>query len=736
MGVDIQTYRARIGTFKHSRCGKSIENYRQSRSGDVTALVKNIYVSNDMKTAGCLLFIGILLMIAGVEPNPGPMWKDTQVDIPCIRIDGLLENVNKEMLEMFFENEERQGGGKVNSIEIDSKSKCATVVFEEKAAVDAFMQRNSKSILGMDVTVTVLETPQLYHANSTRIKITGLMENINKQMLEMFFDKEERDGGGKVKEIVIDNKDKCVIVDFEDETGVDLIMRKTPMTIFGMRVDIEVIESDIEGPKMVKISKLPANINKEMLLMFFEREIEDDGKVVDVTVNTNDSYAIVEFDKSVAVYGVMDKRPLTIFGFEVIVEAFDARKLVENQRPRQLFYSPSVSKSVKMVDSAVQANLCKCPPLETLSSGKPADDITDTCSTTLYQTACKSIPATKIIPDTSLVVPQHIPRIRISGLNENTNKEMLAMYFEHEERNGGGKVTSIEINQKGKFAMVDFEEKAGADAFMLRNPKSIMGMDVTVEVIDTTSNISHAKSRRIKITGLAANTNKEMLERFFKTEEKKGGGQVNAIFIDGTKKCALIEFKDETGVDWIMKKTPMAILGMEVGIETLDDIDEPKRIQITNLQVIISKEILKMFFENKTDFGGKSIDISITSEENKTIVAFDDSTRTNTVARAEPKLDSSYENEDTVDLETEYAEQLQEETYPFQTTEDTVTQYIESAARIPEPFQTTEGTAFKMECAETNQREVEPLKTSENIVALETESAEQLLEEEEPLQTT
>jgi hypothetical protein len=75
MSVDIQTYRARIGTFKHSRCGKSIENYRQSRSGDVTALVKNIYVSNDMKTAGCLVFIGILLMIAGVEPNPGPMWK-------------------------------------------------------------------------------------------------------------------------------------------------------------------------------------------------------------------------------------------------------------------------------------------------------------------------------------------------------------------------------------------------------------------------------------------------------------------------------------------------------------------------------------------------------------------------------------------------------------------------------------------------------------------------------------
>jgi hypothetical protein len=32
-----------------------------------------------------------------------------------------------------------------------------------------------------------------------------------------------------------------------------------------------------------------------------------------------------------------------------------------------------------------------------------------------------------------------------------------------------------------------------------------------------------------------------------------------------------------------------------------------------------------MFFENKTDFGGKVIDISIKCEENKAIIEFDDS---------------------------------------------------------------------------------------------------------------
>lgn len=139
--------------------------------------------------------------------------------------------------------------------------------------------------------------------------------------------------------------------------------------------------------------------------MFFENKIKCDGKVVDVTLNTNDFYAIVEFDQSAAVYEVMEQEPLTIYGFEVDIDTLD-------------------------------------------------------------------------------MTPQDIPRIRISGLMENTNKEMLAMYFECEERNGGGKVKNIEIDQKGKLATIDFVEKAGADAFMWRNPKRILGMDVTVEVIE------------------------------------------------------------------------------------------------------------------------------------------------------------------------------------------------------------------------------------------------------------
>lgn len=372
MGVDIQTYRARIGTYKHSRCGDTNEKFRQSWGSDVATLVTNINGSNNLKTFGCVLFIGILLIIGGIEPNPGPVGKG---------FDNCHSDVTPEV---------EKGAG--NSVEDTA--------------------------------------PKLYHAESTRVEITGLMENINKQMLEMFFDQEERNGGGKVKDIDINNKNRCAIIEFEDVTGVIWIMKKTPMTIFGMQVHIKVIGIETEELKMIKISKLPANINKEMLLMFFENKKECDGKVVDVTVNTNDSYAIVEFDKSTAVYGVMDQRPFTIFGFQVNVDVFDARKLVESLGPKQLYFSADVSKSLKMVDSAVQVRLCKCPPLETLSPLKqtnlssckqstsvqtrspsksspkmPAADISDTCSS---KRACKTIPATKIRTQSKIKTPWFI----------------------------------------------------------------------------------------------------------------------------------------------------------------------------------------------------------------------------------------------------------------------------------------------------------------------------------------
>ncbi|XP_052811136.1 uncharacterized protein LOC128238876 [Mya arenaria] len=66
MGVDIETYRGRIGGFKGSiGC-------------DVVTVPCNVNFSSGMNAFGAVVFIGLLLIMGGIEPNPGPPQKDSK----------------------------------------------------------------------------------------------------------------------------------------------------------------------------------------------------------------------------------------------------------------------------------------------------------------------------------------------------------------------------------------------------------------------------------------------------------------------------------------------------------------------------------------------------------------------------------------------------------------------------------------------------------------------------------
>jgi hypothetical protein len=74
----------------------------------------------------------------------------------------------------------------------------------------------------------------------------------------------------------------------------------------------------------------------------------------------------------------------------------DAGKLAESQGPRQLSCTAALSKSVMMVDSAVQVILCECPPLEKLS---PQTGFSSCKQSTSVQTQSPSKPSPKKTSD-------------------------------------------------------------------------------------------------------------------------------------------------------------------------------------------------------------------------------------------------------------------------------------------------------------------------------------------------
>ena len=51
------------------------------------------------------------------------------------------------------------------------------------------------------------------------VLVTGLKQNIEKDILEMYFDNTKRSGGGEIKQIEINEKSGRAIIHFADKTG-------------------------------------------------------------------------------------------------------------------------------------------------------------------------------------------------------------------------------------------------------------------------------------------------------------------------------------------------------------------------------------------------------------------------------------------------------------------------------------------------------------------------------------
>lgn len=149
MGVDIQTYRGRIGCFSRN-------------FGTYVIIVQyTVNCTRGIKTIGAVVFIGILLLLAGIEQNPGPISESTSERTPAnatiLKVCGLPKRIGIDSLINTFENTRREGGGKVLRVEIDENESSALVEFEEVEALQLVLRKRPIQIEveGKDISVEI-----------------------------------------------------------------------------------------------------------------------------------------------------------------------------------------------------------------------------------------------------------------------------------------------------------------------------------------------------------------------------------------------------------------------------------------------------------------------------------------------------------------------------------------------------------------------------------------------------
>ncbi|XP_053390076.1 uncharacterized protein LOC123531141 [Mercenaria mercenaria] len=296
----------------------------------------------------------------------------------------------------------------------------------------------------------------------TKIIVTCLPDGIDKELMEMFF---EHKSGSKIKEVIIDEEGQYAIVEFlhtNDETA----DRECAPVNSANETSAEYIR-----PKTIKVSVLPERATHEILVIFLENKTREcGGKVKCATVDDKKHSAIVEFEEPSAIDLIMKKRPIVIRGTEVQIGAI-----------------------------------------------------------------------TQVTPMT----PDRCSTIKVSGLPEAAIEEILMMYFENENRQGGGKVKEVRINIMDRSAAVDFEEEKAVDIVLNKRPIKILGHEVDVQKYTQVTPLTIEKCSTIRVSGIPKAATEEILIMFFENEKRQGGGNVKKVCINKTDGSALVVFEEE-----------------------------------------------------------------------------------------------------------------------------------------------------------------------------------------------
>ncbi|XP_060577569.1 uncharacterized protein LOC132734741 [Ruditapes philippinarum] len=147
MGVDIQTYRGRIGCFN------------RNLGTDVLTTIYIAEFTRGLKTIGAVVFIGILLLLAGIEQNPGPISESTSKRTPAhttiLKVCGLPKGTREDSLLSFFKNLTQPRDGNVLRVHIDENDLSALVEFDEAETLQLVLKEKTIKIDDKDVSIEI-----------------------------------------------------------------------------------------------------------------------------------------------------------------------------------------------------------------------------------------------------------------------------------------------------------------------------------------------------------------------------------------------------------------------------------------------------------------------------------------------------------------------------------------------------------------------------------------------------
>eukprot|EP00794_Sanderia_malayensis_P007532 gene7533-8369_t len=478
-------------------------------------------------------------------------------------------------------------------------------------------------------------------------------EDVDEEFLKLYFESPRAVG---VSCEVADAKkifNGAFLVTFTDSSVVSVLTNKQHK-FKGQEVVVKAFDLESTfNKKAIIVSGLTEKIDEYMLGLYFGNEKHGGGDIESIQIENSRSVIIFQAEKAaenVFNYPLHKVRETTlkVEPYQIDVQTYVQKLITNNEDLKKMFHG--------MALEAVQSSQCEIQAVDNEEQ------------------------------------QQSFPRqLKVQGLPEGINEDVVQLFFEHERKTGGGDIKCIKL--VNDTAVIEFEDESVIDRVLKKEKIELKGKVLTVSVLGSCSSEEKEKmSRSVVVSGnFFGKFNEFKLEMFF----EQNGGDIEEVITRDTD--AVIVFKDLDVAQEVLLKKKFSYKEFEMHVKKLENLpaaqtnaaNETKEMYMNQRTIEIhgdveniNKEILMLYLENNRKSGGGPIETA-DLDANPPWVSFSDAQSANGVlSKSNHVLENKHFKVKRYQEEQFKENEIIVRNFSSRTTEDSIKLYIENITSL------------------------------------------------------
>ncbi|XP_070210414.1 protein mono-ADP-ribosyltransferase PARP14-like isoform X2 [Littorina saxatilis] len=216
--------------------------------------------------------------------------------------------------------------------------------------------------------------------------------------------------------------------------------------------------------------------------------------------------------------------------------------------------------------------------------------------------------------------------VRVNGVNSDVNLELLEFYFES-PKSGGGSVTNVTDHREEGYVLVTFEDPAVVER-VLQRPHTVSKKTLILSVHDEHAQQPEEQhtedtedfSCTVEVSGAGDTVDEEMMELYFESTKKSGGGKIKKVEVLEDRGVTLITFEDKKAAEAVVQKGEHVAYGTKLTVVPYRPPGPSAKVKVSGLTSKASEELLQLYFERTGDVK----EVQLDSEKGEAVITFTD----------------------------------------------------------------------------------------------------------------